>query len=302
MVINKSLIKIFIIFIIFIIFFLLFYFLNNNIKKIIKRKENFENNYVLPKVIYGYWDNLDGNDLIKAHINTWHRNISSDWKINIISKKNILDYVDIDFYNKYKDLPSFRFSDFLRLYILNKYGGVWIDASTIIINDSFLNQYHTEMIENKYDVLLYEFKSHSILNQPYFENWFIMAPQNSIFIIDLYNQFSKAYDMDFVYYKNNILKPEIDLTKTLKDGDNVYLMQHAIIHYLLKYNTYKINSKDASESMFKAQNINKWDCNKLINYILMNNDWTDYYAIKLVSGNRKGIKNNNSFIQKLNSL
>jgi hypothetical protein len=64
---------------IFIIIFILFYFLNNNLKKSII-KENFENNsYILPKVIYGYWDNLEGNELINAHIDTWCRNISSQW-------------------------------------------------------------------------------------------------------------------------------------------------------------------------------------------------------------------------------
>jgi len=287
---------------IFFIIFLLFYFLNNNLKKSII-KENFENNtYILPKVIYSYWDNLEGNELINAHIDTWRRNIPLDWKIEIISKKNILNYVDINFYNKYKNLPAFRFSDFLRVYLLSKNGGIWMDASTIMINGQFLNDYYNEMMQNKYDLLIYELKGHSILNQPYLENWFIMCPKNSNIITDLYEEFSKAYDMGFVNYKNNILKPNIDLSNTIKDGNNTYHMQHAIIHYLLKNNKYNINIKDADESMFKAQKINDWNNQKLINYILNNNDWTGFYAIKLVGFNRKAISNKTIFIQKLNSF
>ena len=283
------------------IIFLLFYFLNNNLKTLLK--EIFENNnYILPKVIYGYWDNLEGNELINAHIDTWRRNIPSDWKIEIISKQNILNYVDINFYNKYKNLPAFRFSDFLRVYLLSKNGGIWMDASTIIINGMFLDDYYNEMYKNKYDLLVYELKGHSIPNQPYLENWFIMCPKNSNIITDLYNQFSEAYDMDFINYKNNILKPNIDLSNTIKDGNSTYHMQHAIIHYLLKNNNYNINIKDADESMFKAQKINNWNNNKLINYILNNNDWTGFYAIKLVGFNRKAISNETVFIQKLNSL
>ena len=311
--------------IIFFIIFLLFYFLNNNLKKSILKEKFENNNYILPKVIYGYWDNLEGNELINAHIDTWRRNIPSQWKIEIISKQNILNYVDIDFYNKYKNLPAFRFSDFLRVYLLSKNGGIWMDASTIIINGQFLDDFYNEMIENKYDLLIYELKGHSIPNQPYLENWFIMCPKNSNIITDIYEEFSKAYDMGFVNYKNNILKSEIDLSKTLSkkknDNKNTYLMQHAIIQYLLKKNNwnkcgsssifsgvntkenaYNINIKDADEGMFKAHKINGWNNNKLIDYILNNNDWSGYYAIKLVGFNRRAIYDKYLFIQKLNSF
>jgi hypothetical protein len=177
-----------------------------------------------------------------------------------------------------------------------------MDASTIIINGQFLDDYYNEMYKNKYDLLVYELKGHSIPNQPYLENWFIMCPKNSRIITDLYNQFSDSFDMGFINYKNNILRPNIDLSNTIKNGNNTYHMQHAIIHYLLKNNKYNINIKDADESMFKAQKINNWNNNKLINYILNNNDWSGFYAIKLVGFNRKAISDENLFIKKLNTI
>jgi hypothetical protein len=131
-----------------------------------------------------------------------------------------------------------------------------------------------------------------------------MAPKNSKFIGDLYNEFDKAFEMDFLNYKNNILKNEIDLDNTLKDGNKTYHMQHAIIHYLLKKYNYKLNIKDAEESMFKIHKDNYWISNKIIDFIINNNDWSDYYGIKLVSFNRKAINdvNKNKFINKLNNL
>jgi hypothetical protein len=281
----------------------LFYFMN----KFLIKYENFvtENlDYILPKEIYCYWDNIENNDLVKSHINTWRRNISKDWKINIISKDNINEYVDDDFIQKYGDLSPVRFSDFLRVYLLNKKGGVWIDATTIVVNGEFLNVYHNEMIKNKYDVTLYEFKPHSLQNQPYLENWFFMAPKNSKFIGDLYNEFDKAFEMDFLKYKNNILKNEINLDNTLRNGDKIYHMQHAIIHYLLKKYNYNLNIKDAEESMFKIHKDNYWNSDKIIDFIINNNNWSDYYAIKLVRFNRKSIndKNKHILINKLDNL
>lgn len=274
-------------------------------------QENFEdgtnnNQYVLPKTVYGYWDNLDGNAVIQSHIETWKRHIPSDWRIVMMTKDTVKDYVDKEFYDKFKDLSSVRFSDFLRVYLLSKHGGVWMDAGTIVIDGSFLDKYRDEMMENKRDVLLYEYKEHSIPNHPYLENWFIMAPQGSNIITDLYREFEKAHDMDFYQYKVNVLKPKIELSNTIEDGDSTYLLQHAIFIYLLHQNPHKYNMilKDPNESMFKAQKINDWNSDAVIDYIIHNEDWADYYAIKLVGFNRSAINDSNRelFIKKLNSF
>lgn len=284
---------------------LLFYIIN---KKIIKEEKFTNNEYILPKIIYGYYDNP--NEIINAHIETWKRNTSPEWDIIFLNKQNISQYVDDDFINKYKNLPAFRFSDFLRLYLLNKTGGVWIDASTIILNNKFLDNYYDDMHKNKYDATLYELKGRTIeKDKPYLENWFIMAPKNSNFIKDLYGEFAIANDMNFLKYKKTVLIPsKINLDNTIHYNDeNTYLMQHAIIHYLFhKYNLkkYNLNIKDAYNSMFKIHNKVEWDNTKIINYIIENDNWDDYYAIKLGGNQRRVLKGDmiNTFINKLNSF
>lgn len=285
------------IFIILLLLIISFYIINKSLDKVERFQSN--NEYILPKDIYGYWNSP--NDHIKAYINTWKRNITNGWNVHFITNENIRDYVDDEFYNKFKNLPPFRFADFLRVYLLSKNGGVWMDSSTILINGKFLDNYRDEMIKNKNDILIYELNDHSLPNYPYLENWFFMAPKNSKFITDLYNEFTKSYEMGFLNYKKKILIHSIKLDKTLQYGDKTYHMQHAIIHYLLKYNKYNMNIKDANESMFKAQRINDWNSEKLIEYII-NNDLNDFYAIKLVRFNRKGIKDENKFIERLNNI
>ncbi len=289
-----------------ILFYLLDIYLNTRKNEHFKNNNDVNGNYQLPKTIYGYWDNLDTNPLIQAHVDTWKRNIPNDWNIVILTKDNVKDYVDADFYNKFHTLNSVRFSDFLRMYLLSKNGGVWMDAGTIVIDGTFLDKYRDEMINAKADVLLYEFKDHSLPNHPYLENWFIMAPKGSSIITDLYNEFDSAFDMDFLEYKEKVLKPKIDLSNTIKYGQSTYHLQHAIFIYLLQQNPdkYKLLLKDPNESMFKAQKINEWKSEKLVDYIINNNNWTGYYAIKLVGFNRSAINDSNRelFINKLNSL
>ena len=262
--------------------------------------------YILPKKIYGYWDNLEGNSVIISHINTWHRNIAPDWEIIILNQNNVKNYVSKEFMDRYQNLNSVRFSDFLRLELLKNNGGVWMDVSTIVTNGRFLDEYYNEMHKNRYDVCVYEYKEKTVeLDRPYLENWFIMAPKNSKYIIDLYKEFDRAFEMGFLKYKKEVLIPsKTNLKNTIgNEGDRTYLMQHAIVHYLFQTGKrYNICIKDACESMFKPQTICDWDHKKTIDYILNKTDWSDIYAVKLTSATRSGIQNDKLYVEKLNSL
>ena len=262
-------------------------------------------NYELPKNIYVYW-NQPNNQIINSNIKLWKSKVPHDWKIIFINENTLQNHVSKEFINKYKNLNPTRFSDFLRLELLHNHGGVWIDAGIIIIDGNFLDNFRSEMITHKYDATIYNLIDNNLLDTPYLENWFIMAPKNSYYIKDLYKEFNKAFEMDFVKYKKEILIPSsVNLTKTIKHGDNTYLMQHAIVNYLFKIGCkYKLNIKDSYDSMFKLHKLNNWNDQQTINSLLSNNNWSGYYAIKLTSGQRKYIDDSNyqQYLDKINSI
>jgi hypothetical protein len=269
-------------------------------------KFNNNNNYFLPKIIFGYWDNLNENKMIQANINNWKKKIPKDWKIIILNKYTVKKYVSAYFIERYSKLNATRFADFLRLDLLKNYGGVWMDAGIFITNAQFLDNYRNEMLEHKYDICLYELKYRTIDPKiPYLENWFIMAPKNSLLIRDLYKEFDKSFEMGFIEYKKKVLIPSgVLLQNTIQYNDKeTYLMQHAIInnffHMGRKYN---INIKSAEESMFKIHDDQNWNDANIIKFILNNNNWNDFYAVKLVKSNRRKIYDANKYIDKINSL
>jgi len=270
-------------------------------------KENFDQDYELPKIIYGFWDDIDSNPVIQAHIRNWRKKISKEWEIVILNKDNVYKYVEYEFIEKYGTgtLDPTRFADFLRVELLMKRGGVWMDATIFITDGSFLDKMYQEMIKNKYDASFYEYKEMTLLpEQPHIDNWFMMAPKGSKIITDLYKEFERAYDMDFLKYKNDVLIPSnILLDKTIGYGESTYLMQHAIFHYLFKIGKkYNLLLKNASESMYKLHILYSWDHNKIIKFIMKNNNWDRLYAIKLTKGNRAAIKDKDEFIKKIDSL
>ena len=286
----------------------------HNGKKYYQKVENFDNNYnsneneyILPKKIYAYWDNLGTNPIIQANIDGWKKALPDDWEVVILNKVNVKDYVGEDFMKRYAKLDPTRFADFLRLELLYKFGGVWMDGSVIMINASFLEEYYQKMISDHYDVCLYELDLRTLDKKyPYLENWFIMAPKGSPLINDLYKEFDKSYQMGFLKYKTDILIPsDVNLEKTIGYGRRTYLMQHAIIHYLIQSGKkYNILINDAKESMFKIHCDTEWNDDKIIDFILNNGDWSNYYAVKLVKSNRRSIHSGNqdTYIQKILSL
>jgi len=274
--------------------------------KIVKKKDLLDS-YILPKVVYGFWDNLDENIIIQSHIRSWRRHLSSEWEIIILNKDNVYKYVDESFINKYGsgELDATRFSDFLRIELLTKKGGCWMDASLFILNGKFLDDMYNEMIKNQYDGCFYEYKelTQNIL-QPHIDNWFIMAPKGSKILTDLYYEFNKAFDMGFLKYKQDILmKTDINLKKTIGYGNDTYLLQHAIFHYLLKDgNPYNIELKNATDSFYLIQLIYNWNNNKVINYIMNETNWGKMYGVKLTKSNRNAIEDKEAYVRKIDSL
>ena len=293
----------FIIFTIIIISFYMFYKYETFINY---PKENdklkYLRNYTLPRTIYTYFNKM--NPIIEANINNWKRKLPG-WKIVVITDENLKNYISQDFINKYKDnlIPA-HFSDFLRFYLIYNNGGLWIDGGVFIINGIFIEYIYKEMINNKYEVFMFEYKIKTMNKRtPHLETWLIMAPKYSRLLGDIYKEFDQAFDMGFLNYKERVLVPgNINLNNTIEYKKKIYLIVYAIINYLMLRNKYNILSYDASYSMYFLQNKFYWDHKKIIDFIINTEQWKHIYGVKLTSKNRKAIKDIRKYVDKINSL
>lgn len=91
-----------------------------------------ENKYIhtLSKTIWFLWyqgkDNIP--EFIEKVITTW-KLYNPNWNIIILDKDNIAQYINITNIFKAPSISVQAFSDFIRLNILYKYGGIWADAT-----------------------------------------------------------------------------------------------------------------------------------------------------------------------------
>ena len=160
----------------------------DNINEYIKEEINFNiNTYKefipgLPKVIWICW--FQGiNDLplvVKEVIQSWVK-YNEDWKIFLITNKNINNIINI----KFKKTQTIQAkSDILRLKLLSTYGGVWADATLLCMKslDSWLSSYLSQ--NTKF------FMYHAGKINPC--SWFIISSKYSE-IIQEWNKLSEKY-------------------------------------------------------------------------------------------------------------
>lgn len=146
-------------------------------------------------------------DLVKACYASIRRNIQ-DRRIVVIEEKNWRRYVDLpqDILEKYEKgyIPHAHFSDLLRLQILIKYGGTWID-STVLLSDFLSNKVlegkMSEILEA--DLFFPQYVSAKTNSFSGISNWFISANANNRYLLmirDMLYMYWRDYDCVVQYH------------------------------------------------------------------------------------------------------
>jgi len=210
----------------------------------------------IPNKIWCYWDSIQIPEIVKICTDSWKK-YNPDYEIVILNNQTLKTYLpDIDFgaMPRSKDSPA-RFSDFVRLCILEKYGGIWIDSSTVC-NQSFrwINsiQNHTKCECICYYIV---FKNEKGVDNdsPVIENWFIAAIPGSPFIKDWKDEFLRINHFNTVdLYLEHIKQNGTDISH-IGDDMQTYLTMHCSAQVILQKNKgkYKLCCFSAKEGPFR---------------------------------------------------
>ena len=194
------------------------------------------NKHHIPKCIWCFWDSKDLPDTVKKSIDTW-KHFNPDYKITVINKKNIKKLIPSINFNKIKIAKDSiqKYSDFIRICVLKKYGGIWIDGSSFS-TCSFDEWFHKIGIKKTTDFIGY---FNPLFNKvkyekkyPMIENWFFACPKNSKFINAWYKEFMKLKNLNDVNdYIDEVVEEGIDMQYI----DNPqYLTQHLAAQAILQ--------------------------------------------------------------------
>jgi len=129
------------------------------------------------KIIWIYWDSGWNNAPIVSQLclKSWS-NHNPDYLIVALDNTTLKKYIDLTHLNlqylSFIDIVSL--SDIIRIYLLYKYGGTWVDSTTLCLKsiDTLLQQY------KEYGFFAYDAHAHYVK----IDSWFIHAELNNLVI------------------------------------------------------------------------------------------------------------------------
>jgi hypothetical protein len=240
----------------------------------------------IPNIIWTYWaeDKLPSPidlcvESMKIHNPEYNINILSDSTIHIylpeyFSEDALEDEKMIKLMQPFYETPQ-RKADFIRIHLLEKFGGIWVDISSI--TTASYDWVHAT--QKAADVEYVGYYIHSFTDSKYLhsspiiENWFMACVPGSKFISEWAKEFKRLSDFISVeeYIKDIKNTKQIDLQNL---WNPFYLSMHAAAQTVLQTNQNKFSMHlyVAEKGPFKYLIDNDWDSEKALDELFGNPD------------------------------
>jgi len=225
-----------------------------------RRQEPFTSQEI-PKTIWTYWDSEELPDFVSKCIDKWRR-LHPDWSIIVLNPKNLKDYLpETDIFKlKFADTKP-RQSDFVRLHILAKYGGVWADAS--MVPTKSWDWVIDEQKKKGSDFIGYYRQGATTKSEyPVIESWFFACPKGSNFVSKLRDEMMTMNSLENeADYKEHVKSRGVDIQNIPQpDYLNIYLSAQAVMQTQMTRDEIrnKIQVYPAEDGPFKHSVTNDW--------------------------------------------
>ena len=157
-------------------------------EKTIWGKGNLDN-HSIPKIIWTFWESSEFSPLV-AICQHQIQSLLPDYKIHFLNNKTLGDFIDVPV--RKLDLPFANYSDLIRLKVIKKYGGIYVDASTLLTqNFDWIHQLKF-IDKSEFVGFIADFFTEDF-GYPLIENWFLAATMECKFISDWESEYEKCY-------------------------------------------------------------------------------------------------------------
>ncbi len=145
----------------------------------------------IPKVIWTYWHASPPPDFIAACLENWRLH-APDHEVRLLDRDSALSWLPA-LRADFDALPAYRQADWLRIQLLARHGGIWVDASVLFARDlDWLHQLRAYRAASYVGFYIDRFTTRP--EQPIVENWLMAAAPGCPFAQDLADAFDKALD------------------------------------------------------------------------------------------------------------
>lgn len=222
--------------------------------------------FKIPKIIWLYWQ---GNTppLVQACLDQIKR-LHPEYQVNILNPQNVNQYCKLDLNQFEHILPPHR-ADLIRLDLLHRYGGFWLDASIILYESldwiiELMHQQHTDLFG------YYRKKNTIDINYPVLENWLLATPPNNLFIKKWLDELVYALQIGAKQYISKI-KQRADAKDILQRiGNPEYLVTYVVCQKIMHDQKPSLSVIDCDQNAFFYQVRSKWVKEKILIDLALN--------------------------------
>jgi Capsular polysaccharide synthesis protein len=262
----------------------------------LRQQEPFTNQEI-PKTIWTYWDSEDLPEFIQKSVDKM-RQMNPGWTLNVLHPKNLSQYLpEVDIFSfKFADTKP-RQSDFVRLHVMPKYGGVWCDAS-IVPQKSFDWVIDEQKKRGVEFIGYYREGSTTKPEYPVIESWFFACIPGSEFVKKWRDELGTMNTLDKeTDYKEHVKSRSVDIQKIPQpDYLNVYLAAQAVMQTQMTPD--EINNKiyviKSDDGPFKHSVQNNWDPSKSMKWLCDQPKSELPDVIKVYGNERRAVEANSS--------
>ncbi|WP_342754634.1 capsular polysaccharide synthesis protein [Pantoea sp. MBD-2R] len=215
----------------------------------------------IPKQIWMFWAGETLPHEIQCFVNKVSRE-NPGYTLTVVNNANLQQYLP-GLVFKHQDMKVAHKSDVIRLELLYKYGGIWMDASTIL--NRSLDELLAVNLDNRYDMVAF-YRDVSTIDKhyPIIETWFMAVPKNSDFIKRWLHYFRPIVELGarnhFIQLKN--LPNYTEILQRITDPEYLILniTQQQALREFSQYNFY-LRKCEANAIFY--QRLVSWDAVKL---------------------------------------
>ncbi|WP_077035230.1 glycosyltransferase family 32 protein [Pelomonas sp. KK5] len=206
----------------------------------------------IPKRLWTYWHEAPPPFVAQCLAN-WQR-MAPDHELQLLCPQSMLQWIPADeVRSDFASLPPYRQADWLRIHLLARHGGIWVDASTILSRDlAWVHERNTQ--QGREYVGFYIGRYTQRLDDPIVENWFMASVPGGAFARALADEFDRALDIGAEAYLDQLRSEgrHARIVQGLGDSAQRYLLMHVCAARLLddQPRAYALSLQRAEDTAF----------------------------------------------------
>jgi len=215
----------------------------------------------IPRVIWTYWDTLPAPALVARCLLVW-QHFAPDHEIRLVERATVSRWLPLGVdLAGFDALPSYRQADWLRLQLLIRHGGVWMDGSTLLTaNLDWVHALHDELDAGVVGFYIDRYTTDRRL--PIIENWFLASPARDPFIVAWATELDSALSLGEQGYLDFLRRNgELDaVAQAIPEDMRSYLVMHLAASRVLRQSpgSYRLMLQRAEDTAFAFHAALRW--------------------------------------------